>query len=192
MKSINPTHFERVPTFSSNGDERFLHAVIETPRNTRLKFAFEPEFGLFKLKQVLSDGMLWPYDYGFIPRTLAEDGDPLDALVLTDVPTFPGCLIECRILGVVRLVKDDCENDRILAAPQRLAGVAQNADGFDDLGDIPQETVDGICRFLVEYSAEQGHQIQLKGVKGKKPAMSVIDDAMKAYEREKRSNRRHA
>jgi len=179
---INATHFEKIPAFAkAKNGEKLVHAIIETPRDTRYKFAFDPEFGIFKLKQVLAEGLEWPYDYGFVPQTLADDGDPLDILVLRDAPTFTGCLVEARILGLVRICKDGTENDRLLAAPERIPGIAQPSDHYDDVDDLPKETVEGICRFLVEYSEEEGHEIEFKGVKSRKKAFAAIECAMDAY-----------
>src|SRR5438270_7462999 len=92
VPAINPTHYEQIPTFPENekdGGDHFVHAVIETPARQRHKYAFEPKYGAFQLKAVLAEGLSWPYDYGFIPQTLAEDGDPLDVLFLADESTFP-------------------------------------------------------------------------------------------------------
>jgi inorganic pyrophosphatase len=186
--NVNPTNLENIPTFSSAKDDGkpLVHAVIETPRDTRHKYAFEPALGTFKLKQLLPEGLEWPYDYGFIPQTLADDGDPLDILVLSDVPTFTGCLVECRLIGLVRLKQDGVENDRVIAAPMRRTGVSQTTDKFDDIDDIPKETIQGICRFLVEYSAEQGHDIELKDVKSKKKAESALETAIECFEKRHR------
>ncbi|MBV8246122.1 MAG: inorganic diphosphatase [Candidatus Eremiobacteraeota bacterium] len=181
--SVNATHFENIPPFAKGAAGEVVHAVIETPSRTRLKYEFEPDFGIFKLKQVLPDGLEWPYDYGFVPRTLADDGDPIDILVLSDVPTFTGCLLECRILGIVRMRKDGVENDRLIAAPVRRGGVAQTSDVYEDVDDIPKETMDGICRFLVEYSAEEGHEIEFKGVKSRKKGLAAIEAAMETYDK---------
>ena len=75
-------------------DEKDLaFAVIETPAQTRHKYAFEPKYGIMLLKMTLAEGLAWPYDYGFIPQTLGDDGDPVDVLVLNDAPTFSGCLL---------------------------------------------------------------------------------------------------
>lgn len=185
MKTINPTNFEAIPAFAGDAKngERRVHAVVETPRDTRHKYAFEPKLGLFKLKLTLPEGMQWPYDYGFVPRTLADDGDPLDILVLNQIPTFTGCLLETRVLGIVRLEKNGVENDRLLAAPIVQPGVSQPSDTFDDVAHIPQNTMDDICRFLVEYSAEEGNRMDFKEVGSRKKAMSAIEDAMKAYEK---------
>jgi len=185
MKQINPTNFEAIPAFpdrAKNGERR-VHAVIETPRDTRHKYAFDPKLGLFKLKLTLPEGMQWPYDYGFVPRTLADDGDPLDILVLNHIPTFTGCLLETRVLGIVQLKKNGIENDRVIAAPVPQAGVSQPTDAFEDVDDVPKDTIDDICRFLVDYSEEEGNTIEFKDVGSRKKAMAAIEAAMKVYER---------
>jgi inorganic pyrophosphatase len=82
-------------------DKEILQVIIETPKGSRNKYAFDPEQEIFALKKVLPAGMAFPYDFGFIPSTLGGDGDPLDVLVLMDEPAFPGCLLKCRIIGVI-------------------------------------------------------------------------------------------
>ena len=78
-----------------------IHVIIETPKGSRNKYAFDPQQKVFLLKRVLPAGMTFPYDFGFVPSTKAEDGDPTDVLVLMDEPAFPGCLLKCRIVGII-------------------------------------------------------------------------------------------
>lgn len=82
-------------------DDRKLRVVIETPKGSRNKFAFDPKEGIFELKKVLPAGMAFPYDFGFVPSTKADDGDPVDVLVLMDEPAFAGCVLTCRVIGVI-------------------------------------------------------------------------------------------
>ncbi|MBV8354977.1 MAG: inorganic diphosphatase [Candidatus Eremiobacteraeota bacterium] len=188
--SINPTHFENIPAYAdsagSHGKERLVNAVIESPRDTRHKYAYVPKLGIFRLKMVLAEGLEWPYDYGFVPQTLADDGDPLNILVMNAIPTFAGCLVECRILGLVRLAKDGTRNDRVIAAPLFCPGSPQPTDPFDDVDDIPKDTIESIKRFLSEYSEEEGHHIEIRGVKSKKRAFEAIDEAIEAYKNSKK------
>ena len=86
-------------TFANKSNH--IHAVIETPKGCAAKYNFDAETGLFKLKKILPEGMVFPLHFGFIPFTLAEDGDPLDVMVLMDEPSWPGCFIECKVLGVI-------------------------------------------------------------------------------------------
>src|SRR5438105_11715347 len=101
-------------------DKQLLRVVIETPKGSRNKFAFDEDEHIFELKKVLPAGMEFPYDFGFVPSTKADDGDPVDVLVLMDEPAFPGCALMCRVIGVIEGEqgdnKDDKErNDRIIA-----------------------------------------------------------------------------
>lgn len=96
---------------------RHLRVVIETPRGSRNKFAFDPDLERFELKGVLPEGSSFPYDFGFVPSTLGEDGDPLDVLVLMDAPAFPGCLVEARLLGALEAEQTDAGQQ-----PERKTG----------------------------------------------------------------------
>src|SRR6202162_618242 len=104
------------PRDENDGD--LIQVIIETPKGSRNKYAFDPEQKVFELKKVLPAGMAFPYDFGFIPSTRAEDGDPTDVLVLMDEPAFPGCLLKCRIMGIIQGEqgdkKDKERNDRIV------------------------------------------------------------------------------
>jgi inorganic pyrophosphatase len=82
-------------------DKQVLQVVIETPKGSRNKYAFDPEQKIFEPKKVLRTGMAFPYDFGFIPSTKADAGDPIDVLVLMDEPAFPGCLLKARVIGVM-------------------------------------------------------------------------------------------
>src|SRR5262245_34939487 len=82
-------------------DKRTVQVVVETPKGSRNKYAFDAETRVFTLKKVLPAGMAFPYDFGFIPSTKAEDGDPIDVLVLMDEPAFSGCVLSCRLIGVI-------------------------------------------------------------------------------------------
>ena len=184
--TINATHYERIPPFPKGADTHTIHVVVETPRDIRHKYAFDPKLGIFVLKQTIAEGLAWPYDYGFIPGTLGDDGDPLDVVFLCDEPTFTGCLAAARLLGVIRLEKNGERNDRLIACAQRMSGIAQSTDAYDDIDDVPREALDSLCRFLVEYSAEQGNTITFKGVRPRKKALAAIEDGVKKLKKRKK------
>src|SRR6202790_2287617 len=100
-------------------DDAVIQVVIETPKGSRNKYAFDEEQRVFELKKVLPAGMTFPYDFGFVPRTLAEDGDPVDVLVLMDEPASPGCLLKCRLIGIIEGEQGEKKkkerNDRVVA-----------------------------------------------------------------------------
>ena len=115
-------------------NKKMLRVVIETPKGSRNKFAFDPKQHIFELKKVLPAGMTFPYDFGFVPSTEADDGDPIDVLVLMDEPAFPGCVLTCRPIGVIEGEqgdkKDKERNDRIIA-------VEQDAHSWADIKTVP-------------------------------------------------------
>ena len=93
------TAFDRLSSFDpETGD---LNVIVDTPKGNRNKFVYDEELGLFRLGGVLPAGAVFPYDFGFVPGTLGGDGDPMDALILMDEPAFVGCLVECRLIGVI-------------------------------------------------------------------------------------------
>jgi inorganic pyrophosphatase len=177
-KSVNATNYDNIPTYVPK-EKDLVFAVIETPAGIRHKFAFEPKYGIMRLKMTLAEGLMWPYDYGFIPQTLADDGDPVDVLVLNDAPTFSGCLLHVRIVGGILIKKNGEENDRFVACPARQKGVSLKTDAFDDIDDIPKDTLEGIERFLVEYSEEEGNKITPEGRCSRKDALKRIERARK-------------
>ena len=114
--------FTKLPSFSQGGD---LLVVVESPGGSGLKLKYDPELGVFLFHRALPLGLVYPYDWGFVPSTLAEDGDPLDAMVVADVPSHPGVVIECQPIAVLELGQKSKRggrerNDRVLAVPARL------------------------------------------------------------------------
>src|SRR5437868_6451260 len=129
-----PTNLEMLETWDARTGK--LNAVIETPKGKRNKFAYDPERGLFKLKTVLPMGESFPYDFGFIPSTLGDDGDPLDVLILMDEPAFPGCLIPVRLIGVIEAEQTEdgktMSNDRLIAIADKCH-LFQDIESLKDL-----------------------------------------------------------
>src|ERR1700749_540488 len=114
----NHHDLSRLPSYDPKHDE-LVNVVVETPRASRNKFAYDDKLGVIRLKKVLPAGMEFPYDFGFVPSTKADDGDPIDVLVLMDEPAFAGCVLTCRMIGVIegeqRDGKKKVRNDRIIA-----------------------------------------------------------------------------
>src|SRR6202023_2566845 len=137
-------------------DKETIQVIIETPKGSRNKFAFDDEQKVFELKKVLPAGMTFPHDFGFIPSTKAEDGDPVDVLVLMDEPAFPGCLLKCRIVGIIEgeqgKKKGKERNDRIVAVEQENHSYA-HVKHVDDMG---KRFVREIEEFFVNYHELMG------------------------------------
>ena len=168
----------RLDPFDSE-DRKLLRVVIETPKGSRNKYAFNPETRVFRLKRVLPAGMAFPYDFGFVPRTRADDGDPLDVLVLMDEPAFPGCVLECRPIGMIEGEQhSDGErerNDRIIAI-QKDAHSWADVQTTDDLG---KEFCKELEAFFVDYHKLSGEEYRVIGMKGPKKIRKMIKSAMR-------------
>ena len=184
MKSLNATHYELIPPYPSKKDRKHyvVHAIIETPKWSPFKFALDARHGIIALKDVMPSGFDWPFDYGFIPGTLGDDGDPLDVLMMMDTPTFSGCMIKARLLGAIRLRKNGAENDRFITAPQPMAGVTLDPDRFETLRDIGERRAE-LDHFLCGYSEEQGNHIELVGSVEREEAEQLIDRGRKSFTR---------
>ena len=162
-------------------DKQMLRVVIETPKGSRNKFAFNPEEHIFELKKVLPAGMTFPYDFGFVPSTKADDGDPVDVLVLMDEPAFPGCVLTCRPIGVIEgeqgEKKDKVRNDRIIAVEQDAHSWA-DIKTIDDLG---KEFCRELEEFFVNYHKLSGRKIPGAGGEGAESSSKTgeIRDAMR-------------
>jgi inorganic pyrophosphatase len=185
-KVINATRFDFLPAYPARGKrEHIVNGVIETPQGSCHKYALEPELGIISYHRVLPSDLHWPYDYGFIPHTLAPDGDALDLLVLTDAGLFSGCLIAVRVLGSVREKKDDVENDRVLAAPLASAGAPKPTDAYRDITDIPPAELNRIKNFLLDYSRREGNATEISGSAGVRETMNTIKACAKAFKRKR-------
>ena len=160
--------------------DNLLQVVIETPRLSRNKFAFDPDQHIFALKAVLPAGMAFPYDFGFLPRTIAGDGDPIDVLVLMDEPAFPGVLVPSRLIGVIEGEQFDgkkrIRNDRLVA----VADANHQYANIKRLDDLPKQFLKELQVFFVNYHNLEGKKYKLLGCKGVATAQTLIKKAQKA------------
>jgi inorganic pyrophosphatase len=154
--------------------------VVETPKGGRAKLAYDPEAGAFELKRLLPDGMSFPLDFGFIPSTRAEDGDPLDVLVLNDEPSSIGALMTVRLIGLIEAEQTEdgetVRNDRALA----VAEVSHLFTKVQSLADLGAEFMTNLTQFWVNYDA-------LRGVAFKVVAIRDAAAAIRAVERARRT-----
>jgi inorganic pyrophosphatase len=166
---------------TGNGKE--IKVIIETPKGSRNKYAFDQEEKVFALKKVLPSGMAFPYDFGFVPSTLAEDGDPVDVLVLMDEPAFPGCLLQCRLIGVIQgkqgKGRKSERNDRLVAV-ETGNHAWSDIDHVDDLG---KQFVAELEEFFVNYHALSGKEYRIVGLKGPGAARKCVAQGIRALRR---------
>src|SRR5689334_3303085 len=155
--------------------EKFIcRAIIETPKGFRNKFDYDPESDLFMLAGLLPEGMMFPFDFGFIPSTLGEDGDPLDILVLMDAPAHVGCLIEVRIIGIIEAEQTE---DGKTESNDRLLGVAIHSYDHQDvesMSDLSKTLLDQLEEFFISYNKQRGKKFKVTGTGGPKKAMSFL------------------
>jgi inorganic pyrophosphatase len=168
----------RLKPFDST-DKQLLRVMIETPKGSRNKFAFNADEHIFELKKVLPAGMAFPYDFGFVPSTKADDGDPVDVLVLMDEPAFAGCLLTCRPIGVIEGEQGDKKkkerNDRIIAVEKDAHSWA-DIKTVDDLG---KQFVRELEEFFVDYHKLSGEQYRVLGLKGREQARKLVKVKMR-------------
>ena len=153
-------------------------AVIEIPFGSRNKYELDKGSGLLRLDRVLYSAVFYPGDYGFVPRTLYLDGDPLDALVYVNEPTFPGCQIDVRPIGLLRMVDKDEPDDKVLAVP---AGDPFHREIFD-IADLPQHFLLEVEHFFRVYKDLEGKRTDILGWEKRDAALRVVADSIKRYE----------
>ncbi|GJD51568.1 Inorganic pyrophosphatase [Methylobacterium crusticola] len=159
-----------------------VHVVIETPKGSRNKYAYDDGTGVFQLKGVLPEGMSFPYDYGYVPSTRGDDGDPLDVLVIMDAPAFPGCVMTARIIGAIEA--EQTERDGRTERNDRLIGVATHAHTHGHvtaLSDLRPQMLEEIEAFFEHYNRLAGKAFCPVRRSGADAALALIRSGMKAF-----------
>ena len=154
-------------------------AIIEIPAGSRNKDELDKETAHFKLERVLYSAVHYPGDYGFIPRTLHEDNDPLDILVRINEPTFPGCQISCRPIGVLRMLDKGEPDEKVLAVP---SDDPFYNDVFD-IADISPHYLREIEHFFGIYKDLEGKRVEIMGWQKSDVAMAIIEESIARYAR---------
>jgi inorganic pyrophosphatase len=154
-----------------------VRMIVEIPKNSANKYEYDGALGVFRLDRALYSPMHYPGDYGFIPGTLADDNDPMDVLCLVDVPSFPGCLIEVRPVGILNMV-DNAEGDqKILAVPNRNP----RYDQIHTMDQIFPHVRREIEHFFTIYKELEGKQTKMQGWGGPREARKTLVDSRNAY-----------
>lgn len=161
-------------------------AIIETPKGSRNKFDYDPDSGLFMLGGLLPEGMMFPFDFGFIPSTLGEDGDPLDILVLMDAPAHVGCLIEVRLIGIIEAEQSQGGKTE---SNDRLLGVAIHSYDHQDtesMSDLKKTLLDQLEEFFISYNKQRGKKFKVTGTGGRNKATTFLKAGMRARKKHRK------
>lgn len=158
-------------------ENKIVEAFIEIPTGSQNKYEFDPELGKFKLDRVLYSPMHYPTEYGYLENTLALDGDPLDILVYTTYPTFPGCVIDARVIGVLNMSDDKGRDEKLLAVPVH----DPRFEHVKDLSDMPEHVLKEIAHFFRVYKDLENKETIIEGWEGPEEAAKLIDECIARF-----------
>ena len=176
--------FTHLPPFDKESGD--LNVIIETPKGSRNKYKYDEKQQIFKLSKVLPAGSTFPYDFGYIPSTIGQDGDPLDVLVLMDEEVFPGCLITVRLIGVLKAEQSDdgemIRNDRLIA----IATHSHDQRNIHSIDELNQHLVNEIEQFFAAYHALEGEEFKPKARLGPGKARKIVEKGIPHKKRQSR------
>jgi inorganic pyrophosphatase len=158
-----------------------LTVLVEIPKGSRNKYEWDPELGAIKLDRYLFSSVVYPTDYGFVPDTCAEDGDPLDAMVCLTEPTFPGCLIPVKAIGLFRMADDAGQDDKVVCVPHH----DPNWNTLDQLEDLPRSLRDEIEHFFSIYKQPEGKTVTVDGWYSREEAYAEVEQARERFSRQR-------
>jgi inorganic pyrophosphatase len=155
--------------------------VIETPKGCRNKFDYDPAVEAFTLGGLLPEGLSFPFDFGFVPSTLADDGDPIDVMVLMDEPAHVGCVLAVRLIGVIEARQTEngktTQNDRLIG----VAVHSYNHENIRTIGELKKSLLDQVAEFFVSYNKSRGKKFKVTGMHGPSKAIKRLQQAITAY-----------
>jgi inorganic pyrophosphatase len=173
MSTLHPWHQvspgENIP--------EVVNAIIEIPKGSKAKYEIDKESGLLKLDRVLFSSVMYPANYGFIPQTYCDDKDPLDILVLCSIDVFPMSIIEAKVVGVMHMVDNGEQDDKIIAVAKNDMSVNY----INDLNELPPHAMTEIVRFFKDYKKLEGKNVTIEHLLGLRYAHKVIQESLELY-----------
>ncbi len=154
-----------------------VHLLVEIPKGSRNKYEWDAELQAIKLDRFLFSSVVYPTDYGFIPYTDGEDGDPLDAMCIVSESTFPGCVIPVKVIGLFKMLDDGEVDDKILCVPMK----DPNLNHVESLEDVGQQLKAEIAHFFAIYKGPEGKIVEVDGWYGREEALKTISEARERY-----------
>jgi inorganic pyrophosphatase len=171
-------NFLKLPARTTNGA---IHAIVETPRGARAKLKYEPSLEGFVLSKSLMMGLAYPYDWGFIPSTLAEDGDPLDVMIIHEAATSPGLILRCQVIGALLTVQTEKgskeRNDRLIAVPTH----SHPERSLNNARHLPAETREELEKFFIATDELEDKKLKFEGWVGPKQALRLLKESERRF-----------
>ena len=165
-----------IPAFSSDGH---VNVFVEIPKDSQNKYEYDEELGMIVLDRILHSSVHYPTDYGFVPGTRGADGEPLDAMVIVDKSTFPGCLVETRLVGVLTIQSTDGRPEqKLLGVPVWEPRFAE----YEDVSDVPEHQLREIEHFFEVFKDLEGSNIGVVGWEGAREAEGLLEEAIRTLE----------
>ena len=154
-----------------------INAIVETPKGCGIKYTYEPSSGFFFLKKALPAGMVFPQDFGFVPGTKGEDGDPLDIIIISEFNTYMGCKIECRLIGSMQAMqwavngqKNKIRNDRFFGIPVQSVIFEK----VKSMRDLPERLLTELKAFFIQYNKMQKKIFEIEGLSNAQKSLGII------------------
>ncbi len=174
MSTVNPWHDVEI----GEKAPEVINAIVEIPKDSKIKYELDKTTGLLKVDRFLYSAVHYPGDYGFVPRTLWDDNDPLDIIILTGRPLYPMTLAKVRVIGVLRMIDSDEKDDKIVAVYDEDPRYKE----YQDIKDVPEHIIEELKHFFETYKHLQGKQCKILEVLGKEDALKDVGRAVEMYE----------
>jgi inorganic pyrophosphatase len=162
-----------------SGDDlpKVINVIVEIPKGSKNKYEIDKESGLIKLDRAMKSAQDYPFDYGFVPQTLWEDGDALDVVLLTTYPLHPGILVEARPIAVMHMIDGGEGDDKVIAVPKN----DPRWEEAHDLTDVNKHTIKEIKHFFETYKTIDGKKVEITGVEGREAAYEAVRKGLALY-----------
>jgi inorganic pyrophosphatase len=176
--ATHPWHDVALPQYLENDP---IPAIIEIPTGSKVKYELDKNSGLLLVDRILFSAVHYPANYGFVPRTYCDDGDPLDILVLCSEPIVPLAIMQAKVIGVMKMRDDKGEDDKLIAVHADDPNYAD----YSDVSEIPAHRLRELQRFFQDYKQLENKKVLVSAPQGRSHALQVLRDAIKLYDRER-------
>jgi inorganic pyrophosphatase len=173
MTNFNPWH----QVHPGDNVPEYVNGIIEIPKGSRAKYELDKDSGMLKLDRVLYSSVYYPANYGFIPKTYCDDKDPLDILVISQIDLVPMCLVEAKIIGVMRMLDNNEADDKLIA----VAAGDPSVNHINDISELPQHFISEIRHFFEEYKRLENKTVVVEDFLDKKMAMQILEESFVLY-----------